>query len=56
MNGFYWAPTLSSKIVKNASYLKVARAPSRMIALKQIAMKIYFLLSNQRARKVLFTC
>ena len=46
----------SSKIVKNASYLKKARIPSRMNAKKYIAVDIYFLMSNQSARKVLSTC
>ena len=45
-----------SKIVKNALFLKKARVPSRMNAKKLIAVDIYFLLSNQNARKVLFTC
>ena len=45
-----------SKIVKNASYLKKARLPSSMNAKKQIAVDIYFLLSNQSARKGLSTC
>ena len=35
---------------------KKARAPSRTIAKKLIAVDIYFLLFNQSARKVLFTC
>ena len=38
-------------MVKNALYLKKA-----MNAKKKIAVDIYFLLSNQSARKVLFTC
>ena len=41
--------------MKNALYLKKARVPSRMNDKKQIAVDIYFLLSNQSARKVLFT-
>ena len=40
-----------SKVVKNALYLKKARVPSRMSAKKYIAADIYFLLSNQSARK-----
>ena len=42
--------------MKDALYLKKARVPSRMNAKKQIAVDIYFLLSNQSVPKVLFTC
>ena len=45
-----------SKIVKNALCRKKKRVSSRMNAKKQIAVDIYFLRSNQSARKVLFTC
>ena len=45
-----------SKIVKNALYMKKVHVPSRMNAEKYIAVDIYFLLSNQSMRKVLFTC